>query len=511
MEPAHQRGFLRARIVAVLAALLLCSFALPSSAFSLLGPYANWMQPTNNFRMPGDIGGPMDITEAYRWNVPVLTYGFDRSFLDFFGDQGVAAVESAIQILNDLPPASATVLTNYPFSSAHYNWTAEAAYLIDLKTAALCALVEHMGLAQPQRHMFVLRQWHPWLPSGTDQSLWPPGTIPTYITERNFAPESLNPSRYVNQALFYGEYIHENGIAFVLAYADPFATFAPPVAEGFFEFNPFGSFFTNLTYDDVGGIRFLLCATNVNYETLLPDIQPANPNRPLVNGAWRPGVEKITFVSHDYDKKSGEPLPMTFRYKDTYLTNGGLMHQNVKRVVTRPDFLFSAGDIGPVLYLPPYARSGTTNWLNNASLNGQPGAAGPGIITPPVQIVFHKLGPQFITQPPEWGSTQVYPMNWGSFDTSTNAPSIYPVGTGAAGTNLTVWFRIYGGTRGNAVQLSSHTWSEPALPGGLVQLQTSTNLLNWTTEAVATNNGTVIDWLHVGAQLPRQFFRSVAQ
>src|SRR5215471_9962993 len=99
MELTHQRALLRARISAILPALLLCSFVVNSSAFSLLGPYADWMQPTNNFRMPGDIGGPMDITEGYRWNVPVLTYGFDRSFLDFFGDQGVAAVESAIRIL----------------------------------------------------------------------------------------------------------------------------------------------------------------------------------------------------------------------------------------------------------------------------------------------------------------------------------------------------------------------------------------------------------------------------
>lgn len=34
--------------------------------------------------LEGDIGGPMDVTNEYRWNVPVLTYGFDQSFVDYF-------------------------------------------------------------------------------------------------------------------------------------------------------------------------------------------------------------------------------------------------------------------------------------------------------------------------------------------------------------------------------------------------------------------------------------------
>src|SRR5262245_51899616 len=82
--------------------------------FALLGPYADWMQLTNGYRGPYDIGGPMDLREEYRWNVPVVTYAFDQSFLDYFGSNGVAAVESAIQILNNLPPASQIVLTNFP-------------------------------------------------------------------------------------------------------------------------------------------------------------------------------------------------------------------------------------------------------------------------------------------------------------------------------------------------------------------------------------------------------------
>jgi carbohydrate-binding DOMON domain-containing protein len=64
------------------------------------------MDKQKGYRQPGDVGGPMNIGEGYRWNIPTLTYGFSRSFIDYFGSNGVAAIESAITILNSLPPAS---------------------------------------------------------------------------------------------------------------------------------------------------------------------------------------------------------------------------------------------------------------------------------------------------------------------------------------------------------------------------------------------------------------------
>src|SRR5712671_2804685 len=96
-------------------ALALLLLVTSARAFSLLGPYANWMDTTNSFKQAWDIGGPMNLTEGYRWNVPVVTYAFDQSFLDFFGSNGVAAVEGAIKVINDLPPASNLFVTNYPF------------------------------------------------------------------------------------------------------------------------------------------------------------------------------------------------------------------------------------------------------------------------------------------------------------------------------------------------------------------------------------------------------------
>jgi len=103
----------------------------------------------------------MDIGNGYRWNVPVVTYGFDKSFLDFFGTNGVAEVEEAIQMLNDLPPASQMAFTNYPLYTTRMDPAAYTLGLMDLKSQTLSILIEHLGLAQPTRYTAVLKQWNP--------------------------------------------------------------------------------------------------------------------------------------------------------------------------------------------------------------------------------------------------------------------------------------------------------------------------------------------------------------
>jgi hypothetical protein len=104
-----------------------CLTMLANSArgFALMGPYESWMQPSNDFRLPSDwlyggqddVGGPMWISNGFRWNVPVVTYGFDQSFLIFFGSNGVAAVEGAIQLLNDLPRCA--TVGESPYENTH--------------------------------------------------------------------------------------------------------------------------------------------------------------------------------------------------------------------------------------------------------------------------------------------------------------------------------------------------------------------------------------------------------
>ena len=134
--------------------------ALHSRAFSLLGPFEPWMAETNGF-FPSDedeIGGPMCISNGYRWNVPVVTYGFDPSFVNYFGTNGVAAVENAISILNNLPPASQMNATNYPVRALGYNYTAQAQGLYDLQSETLFLLTEHLGLDSPDLGIYCLKR-----------------------------------------------------------------------------------------------------------------------------------------------------------------------------------------------------------------------------------------------------------------------------------------------------------------------------------------------------------------
>src|SRR5947207_2094457 len=112
------------------------------------------MDEAKSYRQYSDIGGPMNLGEGYRWNVPIVTYGFDKSFLEFFGSNGVIAVESAVSVLNNLPPASQIYLMAYSTEVQHVNFLAAAQNLLDLKSETLFLLLQHLGLAEPQRFAF---------------------------------------------------------------------------------------------------------------------------------------------------------------------------------------------------------------------------------------------------------------------------------------------------------------------------------------------------------------------
>ena len=134
-----------------------------------------------------------------------------------------------------------------------------------------------------------------------------------------------------------------------------------------------GVYCEGLTQDDVGGLRYLLSSNNVNFEVLLPDVHGAGTNAAsFVNGALRPGIEKLTFVRQDYDSTPGRATPITNEFTDTYFTNGMAMQQQVQRVITEPDFLFSAANTGEQYpWVPMTVRTGTTNWWNSASSTRQ--------------------------------------------------------------------------------------------------------------------------------------------
>ena len=129
----------------LLAFLLLATKPQRASAFALLGPFAPWMTQQYDYQDGYSIGGPMDIGQGYRWNVPVVTYGFDPSFTNYFGSNGVMEVESAVQQLNELPPASAIDADNYCLNAQKIKFSAVEAQIVDVKSAALSALLEQMG------------------------------------------------------------------------------------------------------------------------------------------------------------------------------------------------------------------------------------------------------------------------------------------------------------------------------------------------------------------------------
>jgi len=506
-------------LVLCLAFLALFQFTPSSLGFALLGPYESWMEQTNGFRQPSDIGGPMDIGSGYRWNVPVVTYGFDQSFLNFFGTNGVAAVEGAIQIINDLPPASSIVLTNYPLDTEQFNSQAEAQNLYDLKSETLALLVEQLGLAQPVRYIFALRQWNPIFLYFAREYDWPDGTIPNDIVMRNFDPETLTPSQYVNGAFYEGIVISEiiggiMNVAYVIS-VDPLVPDTAVADNGLNNLlfptgflNP-GECFTGLTEDDVGGLCYLLSTNNIAYETLLPGISGTGTNvNSFVNGAWRPGIDKITFVPQPFDSMSGQFLPMTNQFTDTYITNGNVVQQQLQRVITQPDFLFCAADVNYGLPLVPYVdRTGTTNWINNAALNGNLTNGGPGVIQPQVKIKFNKLGHQFETFNGQ--SVRAFPVYWGLFDDSTNPPVTFPAPQ--IGTNqftIRMWLTM--GNPPNRFQ-KNFDWSLTNSTGSISFFQTSTNLTDWVTIFSATNDGSVCTYFDDDPSNASCFYRLVPQ
>src|SRR5687768_5650833 len=106
---------------------VLCILTMPSArGFSLLGPFEAWMTPPIGYDPFSDgqmLGGPMNIGEEYRWNLPTITYAFDESFLNYFGSNGVRAIDQAMGILNAVPPVStlSSNLVEYPLDSQRVN------------------------------------------------------------------------------------------------------------------------------------------------------------------------------------------------------------------------------------------------------------------------------------------------------------------------------------------------------------------------------------------------------
>ena len=102
-------------------------------AFVLGGPINEaWQVRDLGYALPYDLVAPKNIGEDYRRNTPVIYYAFDETFLDFFGSNGVWAVDQAFAILNNLTNASSysADLSEIPLEARRFNQTAGALNLI---------------------------------------------------------------------------------------------------------------------------------------------------------------------------------------------------------------------------------------------------------------------------------------------------------------------------------------------------------------------------------------------
>lgn len=243
-------------------------------AFSLLGPITgnaavSWQTTTIGYNFGSDIGGAMNRGEGYRWNVPVLYVAFDDSFIEYFGNSGITQVESALKTFNSLTNFSlmSSNLSEYPLRTTRVNFRAQALNLLDLKSTTMRAVVEELGLTEPERYTFSLRDRNVTTFAGT--------TYTNYLViQRNFDPIFHQPSPFVNGTLYTYDirdpYLFLNTSDAVERPADPRAFINTSVA---YSSPTLGLFFTGLTRDDIGGLRYLYGTNNIAGERLLPDTQ----------------------------------------------------------------------------------------------------------------------------------------------------------------------------------------------------------------------------------------------
>src|ERR1039458_7197429 len=260
-------------------------------AFVLGGPINEaWQVQDLGYALPGDLMAPKNIGEDYRRNTPVIYYAFDETFLDFFGSNGVWAVDQAFAILNNLTNASSysADLSEIPLEARRFNQTAGALNLIDMKSAVLATMMEQLGLADALRYIWTL---HDRVAGATC-----PLGAQDLVTKRNLAivPSDLSQlqySSYVNGVL-YSYYIFDYCPGPVPAGAPQSEAIEIPVdininAARYTPVSSFGvnalipgSFYTGLTRDDVAGLRYLLRGGRTHWED-----NPANRIRFVTNNA----------------------------------------------------------------------------------------------------------------------------------------------------------------------------------------------------------------------------------
>lgn len=508
----------RLRLVSTLlfVGVALLGSSLNGGAFALLGSFKS---QTNNaadpwqgkpyaglpgglgYELSSAIGGPMFLNEAYRWNVPVIYYGFDQAFVDYFGEPGIEAVRSAFAILNALPPASemSTNLVEFPLHTKAHN--SDANNLLDIKSHVLPLLLEQLGLANPERFTWGLRNRSVDANQGQMQTNYS-------VLQMNYDPVTWRPSSSVNDVVYHYRIF------------DPWPWGAPgdefAVAAPWFELNPAvpgynsvagawgsnfdlgsspnisrysydyfrpGDFFSGLTRDDVGGLRFLLSRTNRVVEPLLPGVVGVDSGTSsVVNIALRGGVEKLTFMRLPLNGQSNRFACVTNVFEDVYFRSNVACTQLVQRVVSQPDILFAAEDMEAYFdasatsgsfFTGRVTRTGTGHWQNNSSINGQIGAGGPGVINPGAKLAFNRLGRLAFARDREVRQFAPHVYQWATF-TDERSPIVTHYGPLPTNdlVHLKTSIEVIDGIR------SIQSWFHSEIDHSF-NIETSVDLINW--------------------------------
>lgn len=455
---------------------LACAAIQSASAFSVFGPAEAWQVPTLDYvtryyyPYPGgnatEPGGPKNFGEGSRINTPIVTYGFDITFLTYFGAKGVAAVDSAMAVLNALPTASSAAPSKFLMQgNQQINYTAQALDLTDLKSIVMSIMLEHMGLNG---------ETHVWDLHVRDSLPGPPPCLFEYLViNRNFDPATYLPTAYVNGVNY--TYKIWDGCSNTISVADAIefpadgasaAELTYSAVSTLYALEP-GGYYLGLSYDDMGGLKYLYSKDNLAFEVLDPTAVVSSfgaggsswegVTSDITNavgavgsnfiGGYLGGVEKITYVKLPSDSLLGGGFtPRTFSYTIPTLTqNQGVQSLHVTRTVIQPDIVFSAGDlVGNTVGAAPFLYNAYSRGFNFITtpppvINGvaEVGAVEAEVISPQETITFNNITPFWVNESPSFLDEQSvleYPgLFWGSFDGTTNAPILYPNGSSISG------------------------------------------------------------------------------
>jgi hypothetical protein len=426
-----------------------------AAAFTVWGPVETWQTPDLDYinRLAvislfggnaTELGGDKVLAAGSRVGVPVITYAFDSTFAEYFGVDGMNAVDQAMAIINGLPNASAASpgLTEFvQQGNEQINYTAQALGLFDLKSATLTLLLEHLGL-QGETHVYDLSARDP--PPGTP----PPCFFDYLVINRNYDPVTYNPSTFVN-GIQYGYVISDlcpvENVADAIEYPKDVTQNAqsPFTAAATFEGQVLGGYYLNITRDDFGGLRWLYRKSNLINEGIDPtsfvtsvgsspfSVSQFTGTSNVLTGALFGGVEKVRFVKTPFDSILGSTFtPRTYNYSKLAIVNGQLTTVQFTRFITQPDIIFSTADLivrGTPIVVNAYTRNIGFLPPPIASTGGGPL---PNVFLPQQQVTYDNAFPVLENEDPTSLSdnTGVQIAAWGSFGSSSAAPIVYPNG-----------------------------------------------------------------------------------